>query len=320
VSLHIIVSSIVLVQLALASPVHLMNKTPREQLSVDESAPLLDIISRLGHVTVIDIGPYEKASFPYICWIDSTSFRLLGSTLARYPGAFRWVVVAKPPRRWLQIEPNPFRGESPFYGTDSAALDPQGVAKVAETFEKFGVNAPWRNSPLVDPTDYRARLLEELPKVAAFIEKELKLEDKPSLGIDVSTNRLELPLIEDHEGSRSVILAADPDLYAFERVPTSDLDRTVHYWVTGEEEYVLMDAIANTGGNYDENWPLLWEVAGAHDGGAAILAQDVHRLAQEAESFRSRTQDTKLKDVLRRLVSVCRSAQNYRLGIYISGQ
>jgi hypothetical protein len=184
----------------------------------------------------------------------------------------------------------------------------------------LGIAAPWRDRPRLTAQEHKASVLNEIGRVAAFVEKELELQNRTSLGIDESNASFELPHIEDHDGpGRSVILAADPYRYVLERVPTSEYDRKVHYWLTDEEELALMDAIAGAEGDGNVNWPLLSQVGGARHEGGVITRGDVPNLAEEIVHFRAMSQDVKLREALDRVQSICRSAESYHLGIYIPG-
>jgi hypothetical protein len=126
------------VMYVLLCTVHLMGSGPMSRLSVDEARPLLDVLSRLGHVTIVPASRFEESNVAYVCWMDSHPFPVLVGVLARYPGAFRWVVASSPPRRCLWVEPNPTRGESPFYGIDRRELNPEEVGRVANNLREIG--------------------------------------------------------------------------------------------------------------------------------------------------------------------------------------
>ncbi len=290
--------------------------------NTDQAAPLLHVISKLHRVVIVDDGPYLRIDFPHICWIDAEPFRQLNNALLRYPGPFRWAVFLNLPRRCLLVEPNVSRGESPFFKSESSAETSElEITEFADRLEALGVPVPWRNSPFVDPAEYRAQVVAEIPRVAAFIDKALQLEEKPSLGVEVSHESLELPLIEDHDGpGRGVVLVTDVRKYAREKTATSQYDRAVHYWITEEEELALTKEIMTRGEDYKTKWPLLWQVGGARYGGLAIPREDVARLALESERLGSETDKTEIRHVLRRIQSVCRSAENYHLGIFIPGE
>lgn len=296
-----------------------MGESRSQQLSLDEAAPLLEMFSRLAPVVIVPEHPYEEVGYPSICWIDSPAFRGIASALARYPGPYFWVVARIPPRKCLQVEPNPLRGENPF----SPAVFPEVAAKQAveferKHFEKVGIHLPWRGSPVLGVPEFKAAVLREIPTVAGYLEKEMTLVGKPSHGVTFSSANFDLPLIEDHPGPGGpIVLVSDLAKYAQQKVSISEYDRVVHYWITEEEEDAIASAISEAGGGDDSRWPLLLEISGAHLAGAGIPPNEIAKLIDESERLPQETRQSRVKDALRRIISVCRSAQNYRLGIYV---
>jgi hypothetical protein len=180
----------------------------------------------------------------------------------------------------------------------------------------------------VEPDEFRSRMVAEIPKLAAFLDSALRLEDKVPLGFEVSHQDLELPLLEDRSGpGDGVLLVADPVKYVSTGLSTSPYDRTLHFWITDEEALRLSSEISQPWGKdqvpndrESNHWPLLSKVAAAKYGGLVVLPGQVSSLESEAADLKSKTKSTSLREALERISSVCRSAQNYRLGLYVYGE
>jgi hypothetical protein len=287
-------------------------------LDLSEAKPVLDVVSRLHPITVVDGGPYMSFEFPHICWIESPAFRKIVPVLASYPGPFQWGTFVSLPRRCLVVQPNVSRGESPFIkGTSGENATPQQMSELENHLRRFGVPVDWSNSPQIDANEYKSRVVQAMPKMATYLEEQLGLKDRPSLGITTSNDILELPLIHDQRGpGRGVVLAADPIKYSRERISTSRYDRAIHYWITDEEADELWAAIRTN----PTNWPILSRVAGATDGGAIMSSDEVPKLNSEVDKLAELPIQPGLRDALKRISSVCESAKSYHLGIYVPGQ
>lgn len=100
------------------------------------------------------------------------------------------------------------------------------------------------------PEELRQWEIEDMSTLAAFIEEQLELKDKPSLGVEVSTANLEFQLVEDVAATSNetvnVLLAAEPEAFLNKRTRTSEYDRVLHSWITDEEYGQLYDALHDT--------------------------------------------------------------------------
>lgn len=266
-------------------------------LTVDEAKPILEVLSKLQSVQLVDPSPYVRMAegWPYICWLAKPEFGAVNSVSWRFKGKMRWFLVSDLPRICLMPE------------VPADAPDPE-----APEWPEFAHS-------------FRAAAVQELPIFGRFLEEALGLKHKQSLGYFWSKMDLELPLVEDRDGpGRPVALVADPDQYSgHEGVPTSNFDRALHYWITDEEYQFLYNEIAGIASDRDaplqDQYALLRRVAEGSYTSVVIKPEEVPDLAAECTKMETATSNTKLHDALQRILSVCRSAMNHRLGICIPG-
>lgn len=181
-----------------------------------------------------------------------------------------------------------------------------------------------RSSTVVDPSEFRSRVLLEMAKAAGFVEEDLGLANKPSRGISISKESLELPLIEDHPGpGYGVVLVADPEKCVRERSATSLNERAIHYWITEDEATLLGSVISGLQDQNEipsdsgrEHWPLLRRIAATQYESEMIKPFEITELEREVNYLRKDPTSKDLGAALERILSVCRSAHNYSLGIY----
>jgi hypothetical protein len=281
----------------------------------EEAEPLLKAISKIRRVTLVPESPYANgfSSYPRICFLDNGPFGLLNRAMPRFPGKTSWVILSDLPRCYLAAT---VAWKKPSAGSFYTPVPEESDFTVVNTPEAE------QEKPLPSSSEeLRQWAIEDVPALAAFIEEQLELKDKPSLGVEVSTADLELPLVEDAAATGNetvnVLLAADPEAFLNKRTPTSEYDRLLHSWITDEEYGRLYDALRDT--LHWQNLPMLARIAeqGIY-GVLTIQRQDVPQLASECE-LAARDPTLNLTDTLNKILRVSRSAMAYNLGLVIEG-
>jgi hypothetical protein len=260
-------------------------------LTVQEAEPLLQIISRLGHVVVVKSSPNLLITWPHICWITDPKIDAVNSALWKFKGKSFWYVLSDMPRTCL-------------------------VAEVSETVASETTPQPQMAERL------RTIAVAEIPNLSEFLADTLSLTHKQSLGYEVSNRDLELPLVKDRVGSgRPVAIVGDPEKYARqEGIPTSDLDRTIHFWIT-ESDYDQLFAVLEEGdasSSRKQRYPLLWRIVSGSYQSVAIRPGEIQQLITECQRLKFEVSHG-LSDALSNIQSVGGSASNYKLGICIPG-
>jgi hypothetical protein len=228
----------------------------------------------------------------------------------------------------LVAEPNIEKGEPLPVDLEQDRDAEERLAKLEGKITNRGVAVPWKEIHFVNPEEFKAKMVHELPKLALFTEEVLDLSGKLPLGVKISDQSLELPLMKDRSGpGYGVILAADPVRYVSTRLSTSPFDRMLHFWITDDEANQLWSEISmfeTELNNGDERaaprYPMLSKVAGAKYGGLVVLPSEVTSIALESATLQERTENGTLKLALERISSVCMSAESYHLGIYVPGE
>jgi hypothetical protein len=280
-----------------------------------EAEPLLKTISKIHRVMLVPESPYANgfSSYPRICFLDNGPFGLLNPAMLKFPGKASWMILSDLPRCYLAATVARKKSRA---GSFYTSIPDQSDFTVVNTPE------PEQEKPLPSSSEeLRQWAIEDMPTLAAFIEEQLELKDKPSLGVEVSTANLELPLVEDAAATGNetvnVLLAADPEAFLTKRTPTSEYDRLLHSWITDEEYGRLYDALHDT--PHWQNLPMLARIAeqGIY-GVLTIQRQDVAQLANEC-ALAARDATLKLTATLNKILRVSRSAMAYRLGLVIEG-
>jgi hypothetical protein len=256
-------------------------------LTLKEAEPLLQIISRLGHIVLVKPSPYLRLPWPHMCWLSDPNVDAVNSEMWKFNGNAFWYLLSDMPRTCLDAEVR----------TDMLSEPVQPA--------------------IADVLLAKARA--DLPNLADFLEAALDLRNKPSLGYELSKRVLELPLVEDRIGSgRPVVITADPNKYAAGKaLPTSDLDRTIHFWIT-EEDYDSLYATLEKEG-LSSDYPLLRRIVTASYQNVAIQPNEIKNLNLECQHLRSELGQSSLANALLNIESVGRSAMNYNLGICVPG-
>jgi hypothetical protein len=283
-----ILRAILVTGLAFSTEAVMEDRPTVKPFTQDEAKPLLETLSKLHSLVLVEPSRYFPipAGWPHICWLATPELGVLNTLVPLFRGSNRWVLISDMPRECL------------------VAKMPEGAPDPSEpTWPRF-------------VESFQASAVAELPAFAGFIEKSLNLSDKRSLGIALSNDDLELPLIEDRLGpGRFSVVTADPDKYATNPgMPTSPFDRTLHFWIT-EDEYD--DLYAEIEKSSDAN--LLRRIAEGSYQNVVIEPEEVGDLASECTRLEGRTSNARLVGALRRIRSVCTSAKNYKLGICIPG-
>jgi hypothetical protein len=308
----------------------MVESEPIRPFSMEEAAPVLLAFSKLGQVTMVNANRFSRKYWPYVCWVDAPEFhtgKQLSRILFLYPGKGFWRLILDQPRLCLIVQPNSLRGESPFVigEEERAQLQPLVEAEV-KRLDESGVPVPWRATPYVSRDEFRAEKVSEMHELGSYLEQALGVQDKTSLGVEFSNESLELPLMEDRAGpGGGIILAADPTKFSLTNISTSAFDRAVHFWITEketEELYSEMSEVEKLSGRHEgqDGWPLLSSVLGSEYGGLVVSPHEVIQLASELADFTTLSKSGSVRDALERLQSICRSAQNYHLGLYAPGK
>jgi hypothetical protein len=173
---------------------------------------------------------------------------------------------------------------------------------------------------------FRTEMASEIPGLAAYIDNALVLRDRPSLGATFSDDTLELPQVEDYDGpGGGIVLSADPMQFVRTGLPSSKFDRALHFWLTENEVEALALEISKghkeaPAGGPEEDMSLLARVVASEFGGLVVLPEEVPRLAHQCTALKKGSPDKEGQAATDKLLSLCRSAAHYHLGMYIPGQ
>lgn len=254
---------------------------PMSQSSADrpftseEAGPLLKALSKIHPINVVEKSPFVKLGWPHICFAWASELLPLNQVLPEYQGAGAWYLFSDLPRLCLAVQPN--------------ARSPQ--------------------ADHISQAEFRAKIIAEMPQLADFIEDKLDLKLRPELGVELSYHKFDIPFMEDRSGPGDFVsLVADPSLYAETGVPTSPLDRTLHFGITREEALGLSAALG-----VNSHWLSLWA-----DPYTPVMVppSKVSELRLECARLQKHT-SPKLLPAIERLLSICHSAEKYGLGIYV---
>lgn len=270
------------------------------RFSDEEMKPFLQSLSKLGPVTVVEDSPYSTIAWPHFCWLSTKELSVVTpALLARYPGRGSWTVFSDHPRVCLAVQPNFRKGES-----------------YAEFSARVGNDDPGMNSSVKG--SFRPAMVEEISKLASYLEEALELKEKPTSTIQAGAGSLDLPHIEDQAGQGGgVILASDPAQFVKTGLATSPSDRAIHFWLTEDEERALYLELSKEN---PESSPLLLKICQSAFGGLILSAEQMPALAAESAALKGKTTDRIVEAALDKLLSICRSAGFYHLGVYIPGQ
>jgi hypothetical protein len=201
-----------------------------------EAEPLLRAVSKMHPVTLVEESPFAAFSaHPRICLLYNAQFVGLSSAMLWFDGKTSWTVVSDLPRCYLLAGLSWNKGLTQrFYGAEAQQV-PHFEAGLSDR----------ENQIPKTPEEFREWAIEDMPRLAALIEEKLNLEHKLSLGVEVSAESLELPLVEDSAGrgnqTANVYLVAHPEAFLQKRTPTSPWDRLLHFWITDDEYGRLFD-------------------------------------------------------------------------------
>lgn len=277
-----------------------------------ELAPLTQVLSKLGPIVIVKDSRFYQTRLPHFCWIASEPLsRVTPSVLAHYPGRGRWTVVSDVPRVCLVASPKAAEIEHYFgAGTDT---------RVSESIEKGDAAKSEPKNVKEAMNHFRSDMLDEIPKLAKFIENFLEIQNKTSLGVSFSDDTLELPEFEDRPGpGGGVILVRDPKKFVETGLPTSQFDRATHFWLTEEEASSLLTELAR-GESSSTELSTLRMIAQSGYGGLALSNDDVTELGKECEFLNDANTSPAVHSALEKLFAIYRSAQAYSLGIFIPG-
>lgn len=280
-----------------------------------EADPILKTISKIHRVTLVAESPYATgfSVYPRICLLDDGHFGMLNPAMLWFPGKTSWVIYSDLPRCYLAAS---IAWKKPAAGSFYSPC-PEQADLTIETSSEPEPDYPLPSSP----EELRQWAIDDMPALATYLEDKLNLQGKPSLGIEVSSAELDLPLIEDSTATGdqtvTVLLAADPERFLTERRPTSTYDRVLHAWIDDEEYGRVYDVLHDS--PYWQRFPTLARVIEQGIYGVLGLSQEeVRNLKHECE-LAVNTANLGVTDTLTKIARVCRSALAYKLGLVIEG-
>ena len=257
-------------------------------LTVQESLPLLQTLSKLYPVSVVKCSPMaDCGGFPHFCFLVSREgkkaldFRSLRRALTKFDSAGEWFIMEDFPQLSVVVQPKNFAS---LPNTDAALR-------------------------------FRAQIVEEIPLASQFVERELHISGSPSLGLNLVPRDLSLFGIEDHQSPhfRNIYLIREPDRFEPSMGPTSEYDRILHYGLTEDEAFALTTSIESHGEHayhilrrfyqpYKDQW---------------VLNAEIPILREECLRIRETTSSAQVFEATEKILSICRSAAKYDLGVFI---
>jgi hypothetical protein len=264
-------------------------------------------------VTLVEESPFAAFSaHPRICLLYNAQFVGLSSAMLWFDGKTSWTVVSDLPRCYLLAGLSWNKGLTQrFYGAEAQQV-PHFEAGLSDR----------ENQIPKTPEEFREWAIEDMPRLAALIEEKLNLEHKLSLGVEVSAESLELPLVEDSAGrgnqTANVYLVAHPEAFLQKRTPTSPWDRLLHFWITDDEYGRLFDLLHGTAAS-KRDFQMLARIAEQDVyGSLAFQFADVVVLAAECEVIAGDS-NAQVGEIVEKILLVCRSAMAYNLGLVVEG-
>jgi hypothetical protein len=120
-----------------------------------------------------------------------------------------------------------------------------------------------------------------------------------------------LPGIEDHwePHSRNIYLVREPERFNPAHGPTSDYDRILHFGLSEDQAFALTDLAKGS-------YTILERFYEPYKD-QQILPAEIPLLESECLSLKQNTSDAQILDALNKILSICKSARHYDLGIFI---
>ncbi len=256
--------------------------SPDMGLTLDEVRPVLEILSRLGPVKVI-ARPSLVAGSLHVCFEEHSALKSLNGDLARYDGNAQWIIASRLPLLCLVAVPK---------------------------------GSTLRSRQIKDRGQLKRLILEDVDPLARFLERELRLIDAPSRGIEVVMGSGNSP---QHGPGGPALLVGDPGrLVPGNFAATSPYDETVDFWMSDRELDDLYEILHLSGANSAfDGMDLLKRVTEKTYETLIILPDEVGRLRSQCEAMSRVSRN--LKEAMLRVAMICDRAAAHRLGIVVIG-
>jgi hypothetical protein len=259
------------------------SKNAQHDLTLDEVRPVLDVISRLAPLKLVSVPEFMVGSLK-VCFADDPAFRPLTATLGRFQGNASWLLIAHVPLVCLAAVP------------EESRLRDQ------------------RNDT---PPKFRQWILQDIDRLAVFLERELSLGNEPSKGIQALALSA---AITGHGPGGPTYLVADPQRFLTNKfLPTSPHDRTIEYWLSDDELDQLYNVVHPSGKTETavRELDLLKRISESTYETLIILPGEVARLKRECEEASHILSG--FKDAMKRIIAICDQATSEHLGIVVIG-
>lgn len=249
--------------------------------------PLTYALSKIHALVVVSANVHSHLyEIPHLCWRATPTgmeqFQSLPQLLAQFSGKTDWYLIGDLPRVCLFPQPKQF------------------VELKDVQMQQF-----------LDDVS------EDIPKLATFIEHELGLEWARNLGFTTEASSIDLPLITDWfepDVMANVSLIRDPSQFLQHRGPTSDFDTSLHCGIN-TRDYALLKSEA------DRDRAIQGSSLATFFSG--VLAQHSAVLQpSKVEEFERRlktraTDDEETGKAVHKLLTICKPARSYNLGIVV---
>lgn len=271
-------------------------------LTMQESLPFLIAVSKIMRIVPVSTGTLRGGFglLPHICWLmDETVdmqelFPVTQALVNAKNVNLSWSITNIVPAYCLVGEPK--QNDKP---SKNGPFDPRGIPRSrleAQQLRQLAVN--------------------DVAALALAVDETLRASEKSSLGVESTTYDLSLPGIEDFDSPsyRHFYLAADPAAFSpYRGRITSVKDRMLHFGLTESEAlgitraakedalftYFVIDRLYEP---YEDRY---------------FLASEIDVLRSECQHLAETALDKTVQEGLRKILSMCDSAQRYKLGIFI---
>jgi len=267
------------------------------ELKPAQSLPILQMLSKVHPVVAVQIpefNPYRD--FPHVCWMSGVN----GDSSAFAP-VFHALPKAETKVRWLAAY------EVPYF---CILAQPQMPGEVSWLRSRASFS-------LTEIQSLRELAIREIPALVSFVEEQLNLRGKPSLGLDLKPKSLALEGVTDYFGpsAKNVYLVRDPSAFSpYRGIVTSEYDRTLHYGLTDEEIGALeLAAKSDRLSEYRVIPNFFYE---PYDD-QRVMPNEIAKLEDECRTLKQRTNDPVTIRAVEKLLSIAHSAHRYNLGIFL---
>jgi hypothetical protein len=263
------------------------------ELTIQESLPLLKVISKLGRIVVKSSPLGQTFGLPHFCFMPSDynhaalNLKGLGEAMAGFESKGEWFITSDFPRICVLVQPK----ERKYAGSHDAGVR------------------------------FRELITKEIPKMSVWLEERLSLNSAPDRGLELQPVDLSLEGPDDHYAPHinNIYLVADPKEFAGNTAQmTSPRDRLLHYGLSLQD----MDALRNSASAHDyqlKDWKFLsrfWQEYKDQ----LIVQSEVRDLHAELLRLRTESDDPAVNHACDILLSISSSAARHNLGIFIESE